>query len=127
MDLFKNSKSKNRRNKRVARGGKRGVTSGRGTKGQGSRAGHKLRPAMRDLLIRLPKLRGYRNKPIYPKLPVINVGDLMKSKEVSFSNETLGKVKILGGGDVNKAISVKGLLITKSAKEKIEKAGGKVE
>lgn len=127
MELFKNLKSKNVRNKRVARGGKRGVTSGRGTKGQGSRSGHKLRPAMRDLLIRIPKLRGYRNKPVYPKLPVINAGDLMKSEETSFSKNNLGWVKILGGGEVNKAISIKGLLVSKSAKEKIEKAGGKVE
>jgi len=127
MELFKNLKSKNRKNKRVARGGKRGVTSGRGTKGQGSRAGHKLRPAMRDLLIRIPKLRGYNNKPIYPKLPVINIDDLMKLKETSFSEENLGRVKILGSGDVNKVISVKGLSVSKSAKEKIEKAGGKVE
>ena len=44
--------------KRVGRGGKRGHTSGRGTKGQKSRAGHKIRPMMRDLVQKIPKKRG---------------------------------------------------------------------
>ena len=53
----------NRKEKRVGRGGKRGTTSGRGTKGQRARAGHRIRPAERDLIQRLPKLRGFANKP----------------------------------------------------------------
>ncbi|HQA95804.1 MAG TPA: uL15 family ribosomal protein [Candidatus Colwellbacteria bacterium] len=44
--------------KRIGRGGKRGKTGGRGQKGQKSRAGHKIRPAERDFIQRLPKLRG---------------------------------------------------------------------
>ncbi|OGY57237.1 MAG: hypothetical protein A3E61_01280 [Candidatus Colwellbacteria bacterium RIFCSPHIGHO2_12_FULL_43_12] len=52
----------NKTGKRVGRGGKRGTTSGHGTKGQKSRSGHKIRPAERDLIQRLPKLRGFRNK-----------------------------------------------------------------
>lgn len=44
--------------KRIGRGGKRGKTAGRGQKGQKSRAGHKIRPAERDFIQRLPKLRG---------------------------------------------------------------------
>ena len=52
----------NKSHKRVGRGGKRGTTSGHGTKGQKSRAGHKIRPAERDLIQRLPKLRGFANK-----------------------------------------------------------------
>ena len=46
--------------KLVGRGGKRSKTSGRGTKGQKARAGHKIRPAVRDVIKRLPKKRGYR-------------------------------------------------------------------
>ena len=69
MNLFKNSLQKDRKKKRVGRGGKRGTTSGRGTKGQKSRSGHRIRPAERDLLIRIPKLRGYRNKSIQKKYP----------------------------------------------------------
>jgi len=52
----------NKTKKRVARGGKRGTTAGRGQKGQKSRAGRRIRPAERDLVNRLPKLRGYKNK-----------------------------------------------------------------
>ncbi|MEK9186632.1 MAG: uL15 family ribosomal protein, partial [Patescibacteria group bacterium] len=48
---------------RVGRGGKRGTTSGRGQKGQKSRSGHRIRPAERDYIQRLPKLRGLKNKP----------------------------------------------------------------
>lgn len=53
----------NKEEKRIGRGGKRGTTSGRGTKGQMSRAGRRVRPAQRDLIQRLPKLRGFANKP----------------------------------------------------------------
>ncbi len=126
MELFKNSKQKNAREIRVGRGGKRGTTSGRGTKGQKSRSGHVIRPAERDLLIRLPKLRGYRNKSIISKTRGVNVGRLETMKDSEFSSVNLGDVKILGGGELKKKVSVKGLPVSKSAKEKIEKAGGTV-
>ncbi len=126
MELFKNSKQKNAREQRVARGGKRGTTAGRGTKGQKSRSGHRIRPAERDLLIRLPKLRGYRNKSINEKVRGVNVGELEKKEGAEFSSANLGKVKILGGGELKKKVSVKGLAVSKSAKEKIEKAGGSI-
>lgn len=54
---IKKNKS-NRKAKQVGRGGARGKTSGRGTKGQNARAGRKKRPEMRDIIKRLPKLRG---------------------------------------------------------------------
>ena len=126
MELFRNSKQKNAREIRVGRGGKRGTTSGRGTKGQKSRSGHVIRPAERDLLIRLPKLRGYRNKSISKKNRGVNVGALEKKEDTEFSAANLGKVKILGSGELKKKISVKGLPVSKSAKEKIEKAGGSI-
>lgn len=53
----------NKKEKRVGRGGKRGTYSGRGVKGQKSRAGHSIRPAERDLIQQIPKLRGYANNP----------------------------------------------------------------
>ena len=126
MELFKNSKQKNRREKRIGRGGKRGTTSGRGTKGQKSRSGHRIRPAERDLLIRLPKLRGYRNKSISDKIRGLNIGVLEKMDGSEFSSANLGLVKILASGELKKKISIKGLTVSKSAKEKIEKAGGSV-
>ncbi|MEK7194527.1 MAG: uL15 family ribosomal protein [Patescibacteria group bacterium] len=52
------SKTKRTRSKQVGRGGTRGKTSGRGTKGQNARAGRKKRPEIRDFIKRFPKLRG---------------------------------------------------------------------
>lgn len=115
------------RKKRIGRGGKRGSYSGRGVKGQKARSGHRIRPAERDLLIRLPKLRGYRNKSITAKIAVVNVGDLEKKVKGAIVNEaTLGNVKILGNGEVKKAFTIEGLSVSKSAKAKIEAAGGKI-
>ncbi|MDP3953367.1 MAG: hypothetical protein Q8P99_00890 [bacterium] len=54
-------KHKNKTKKRIGRGGKRGTFSGKGVKGQKSRAGRKLRPGTRDLMQQTPKLRGARN------------------------------------------------------------------
>ena len=127
MELFRNSKQNNKRVQRVGRGGKRGTTSGRGTKGQKSRSGHRIRPAERDLLIRLPKLRGYRNKSIKEKQKVLNLSDLANSQDTVFNKKNLGLVKILGGGELKKPIIIEGLPVSKSAKIKIEKAGGTVK
>lgn len=52
------SEHQNKDKKRIARGGKRGRTSGRGQKGQKSRSGRKIRPAIRDFVQRTPKKRG---------------------------------------------------------------------
>ena len=51
-------KTRRKKSKTVGRGGTRGKTSGRGTKGQNARAGHKKRPELRDFIKRIPKLRG---------------------------------------------------------------------
>lgn len=126
MEIFKKSRQKDKKVQRIGRGGKRGTSSGRGTKGQKSRSGHRIRPAERDLLIRLPKLRGYRNKSINVKPRVVGVGQLEAMKGTEFSMANLGKAKILGNGEITKAVTVDGLPVSKSAKEKIEKAGGKV-
>ena len=50
----------NRKSKQIGRGGTRGKTAGRGTKGQKARAGNKKRPEMRDIIKRIHKKRGYR-------------------------------------------------------------------
>ena len=52
------AKTKRKYARQVGRGGTRGKTSGRGTKGQNARAGHKKRPELRDFIKRIPKLRG---------------------------------------------------------------------
>ncbi len=55
-------KHKLKKKKRIGRGGKTGTYSGRGVKGQKSRAGAKFEPIIRGLIKRYPKLRGYRFK-----------------------------------------------------------------
>ena len=56
-------KHKIKKRKRIGRGGKRGTYSGRGMKGQKSRAGARFEPIIRGLIKRYPKLRGYKFKP----------------------------------------------------------------
>jgi large subunit ribosomal protein L15 len=127
---------KNKKEKRVARGGKRGTTSGRGQKGQKSRSGHRIRPAQRDLLIRIPKLRGYRNKPKSMFNLILKLSDLEKinadvinkaSLKTYFGNDFRNEIKILSNGEVKKPLKIEGIKISKVAKEKIEKAGGSVK
>jgi len=130
-------KTKLKSGKRVGRGGKRGTTSGRGTKGQKSRSGHRIRPAERDLIQRLPKLRGFNFKPLKNAAVVINVGDLeKKAKSTILDKQSLVRdgllrgsvkqVKILGSGNVKRTFEIKGLAVSAEAKKKIEAAGGKI-
>lgn len=128
----------------VARGGRRGKTSGRGGKGQTARAGNKRRPEWRDIIKRLPKLRGRgknSNKSIETKFAIVNLSrieqafsvndqvtptTLLEKGLVSKQSGKVPKVKILADGDLKKAIKVSGCKVSGSAKEKIEKAGGLV-
>ncbi len=143
MQLHEIGSFNKKRTQRIGRGGKRGTTSGRGTKGQKSRAGSRMRPALRDLIIRLPKHRGFRNKVKSDKPIVIDIAALMK-KVVSMGTKKAvdhtflksaglipvgyqGTVKILGKGEVKQAITVKGITASKSVASQIEKAGGKLE
>ena len=66
--------------KRIARGGKRGTYSGRGQKGQKSRSGAKIRPAEQDLIIRIPKRRGFKTS-LGIKPLIINMRELEKRFE----------------------------------------------
>jgi len=145
MQLHEFTNSNKKRRQRVGRGGKRGTTSGRGQKGQKSRAGRRIRPAERDLLLKIPKRRGFRNKPKKEKPVVFNLYQLLPHLDKaagSVSPQVLdanflkkagllpqnyrGDVKILGDGEIKMSVTVRGLGVSKSAKEKIEKAGGKV-
>ncbi len=127
--------------KRVGRGGKKGTYSGRGIKGQKSRSGRKLKPIIRELIKRYPKLRGYKFKKI-PKFNVevsldilekkfnsgekINPKILLERKIIRRIKGKVPKVKILGRGEITKPITIENCQLSKSAKEKIEKAGGKI-
>lgn len=125
----------------VGRGGKRGKTSGRGTKGQNARAGRKKRPELRDFIKRLPKLRGYAFNSIQNKPIAINLRDLEKAFKAgetvnpktvvekglaTFAKGNDPKIKILSVGDLTKKITVEACDVSAGAKAKIEKAGGKV-
>jgi large subunit ribosomal protein L15 len=132
--------------KRIARGGKRGKTSGRGGKGQTARAGSSMRPEMRDVIKKLPKLRGFgknRARTVNSgkvAAVVINVSALesafengatvsaatLKSAGVIARISKTTKIKILGNGDLTKKLTITGCLVSGSAKEKIEKAGGSI-
>jgi large subunit ribosomal protein L15 len=136
------SHSKRTRSRRVGRGGKRGKTSGHGGKGQTARAGHKIRPEMRDLIKKFPKRRGYgknraRTVRVRDSYIPVNVAAL----EAAFASgdtvtpATLAKkgvirgaarVKILGTGELTKSLSVSGVSVSASARGAIEKAGGSV-
>jgi large subunit ribosomal protein L15 len=128
----------------VARGGKRGKTAGRGGKGQSARAGNKRRPEWRDIIKKLPKLRGrgvssFKSYSIKPE--IVNLSALETSFKAGESvtpttivekgilSTLSGKiptVKILGDGELTKSLNISGCFISTSAKEKIEKAGGVV-
>lgn len=134
-------KTPNKAHKTVGRGGKRGKTSGRGTKGQKARAGHRIRPEVRDVIKKLPKLRGYRNTSIEEKVHVVNVSALEKffSNGDTVTARTLAEhgvvrsrkgrtpsVKILGTGELTKKLTLTGVTVSASAKQKIEAVGGSV-
>lgn len=131
----------NKSEKRVGRGGGRGKTSGRGTKGQKARAGHRIRPDVREKVKKLPKLRGYQFKSIQTKPLVLNVAALEKTFAagdtvnprvlierglLDVRKGTLPSVKILGDGELSKKLTISGCVVSGSAKEKIEKAGGTI-
>lgn len=133
---------KKKRPKRIGRGGKKGTYCGRGIKGQKARAGRKLKPIIREWIKRYPKLRGYRAKSQIPnsKLQAIvnldvlerkfacgervNPKILLERKIIRRIKGKVPKVKILGRGEITKALIVENCQLSKSAKEKIEKAKG---
>jgi large subunit ribosomal protein L15 len=122
--------------KRIGRGGKRGTYSGKGQKGQKSRAGHKIKPQKMEGLLRVPKMRGYKNKPKREKEEIINVGKLSKiqSSEINLKSILDSKivphntksVKILGEGEIKEKKNIKGIKVSKSATKKILDAGGTI-
>lgn len=141
MKLHDLTPIRKRKPQRIGRGGKRGTTSGRGQKGQKSRAGHRIRPAVRDLILKIPKKRGFRNKPKNETAAVFNLGtlsgklktfvgqgplvltvDLLKTAGLLNKNFK-GEVKILGEGEMAFPVSIAdGIAVSKSAREKINKA-----
>lgn len=141
-DLKPSEGAKSRSPKRVGRGYGSGLgkTSGKGHKGQKARSGGGVRPGFEGgqmpLYRRLPK-RGFTNI-FATKYSIINIVDLNRFDENTVVTPELlleeglikklnDGVKILGDGDLDKKLTVKAHKFSKSAAEKIEAAGGKVE
>ncbi len=128
--------------KRLGRGhgSGQGKTAGKGHKGQNARSGGGVRPGFEGgqmpLARRIPK-RGFNN--IFgTNYAVINVSDLDKFvdgtvvdaemlKASGIVKQQLDGIKILGNGEITKKLTVKAASFSQTAKEKIEKAGGKAE
>ena len=118
-----------------------GKTAGRGHKGQWARSGGGVRPGFEGgqmpLARRLPKV-GFNNI-FATQYAIVNVADLEAAFEAGevvdtealkakgLVKKTLDGVKVLGNGELTKALTVKAAAYSASAKEKIEKAGGKAE
>ena len=133
--------------KRIGRGGKRGKTSGKGHKGQAARSGNSTRPEMREIIKKLPKLRGHgknrgktvnsgKVRPLVVNVSALEVFEsgatvspktLVTTGVLSSAKGRVPAVKILGNGNLTKKLSVEDCQVSGSAKEKIEQAGGSVK
>jgi large subunit ribosomal protein L15 len=132
---------------RVGRGGKRGKTAGRGGKGQTARAGHKIRPEVRDFIKKLPKLRGHgknRSRSVrtnripfaavnlaaleatFTKGDTVSPATLLAKGLVRRAKGRAPEVKILGVGTLTKALTVHRCVLSTVAREAITKAGGTI-
>lgn len=132
-------KSKNRKGRGIAAG--QGASCGFGMRGQKSRSGSGTRPGFEGgqmpLYRRVPKLKHFTivNQKVYTVINVKDLADESANSEVTMdsllesgvvtSND--GPLKVLGDGEISKALTVKAAAFTKSAKEKIEAAGGSCE
>jgi large subunit ribosomal protein L15 len=141
LHTLKNVKGAVHRKKRVGcgEGGGHGKTSGKGGKGQSARSGGSIRPGFEGgqmpLYRKLPH-RGFNNYNFRTSYAVVNVGDLAKldASVTEVNVEALVKagliradgalLKVLGDGEITRALKVTANKFTGSAKEKIEKAGG---
>ena len=117
-----------------------GKTAGKGHKGQNARSGGGVRPGFEGgqmpLFRRIPK-RGFKNinSKTYTEVTLADLENLDAGTEVTVDSlYELGMIKkkndgivVLGNGEITKNINVKAARVTKTAKEKIEAAGGKVE
>jgi large subunit ribosomal protein L15 len=138
---LKNTPGAVHRRKRVGcgEGGGHGKTSGKGGKGQTARSGGSIRPGFEGgqmpLYRKLPH-RGFNNKNFKAVFSVVNVSDLARFDDsvteidaqllaqVGITRDASLPVKVLGNGELARAIKVTAAKFSGTAKEKIEKAGG---
>jgi len=132
--------------RRVGRGqsSTRGKTSGRGGKGQTARAGHKVRPELRDIIKKLPKRRGFgknRGRTVVgTRLDAVAVSlsrlDQLFDSGAEITSAALREKGILGrrsgpakivDGEIRKKFTIRGIAISASARIAVEKTGGSIE
>ena len=133
--------TKNRKRVGRGQGSGTGKTSGKGEKGQNARSGGGVRPGFEGgqlpLFRRLAK-RGFNNYNFRTVYSTVNVEDLNRFeddtvvtiellKEVGLIKKELDGVKVLGGGELKKKLTVRANAFTRSAIEKINNNGGKTE
>jgi len=142
LEELKPAEGSTSKSKRVGRGRSsgHGKTSCRGHNGEGQRSGSSSKrgfeggqmPSYR----RLPKLRGFKiiNKLIYAQLNVRDIDRLPIDeitldalKAIKKAHSSCDGLRVMGNGDITKKVTIKANYVTPAAKEKIEKAGGKVE
>ncbi|KKW44551.1 hypothetical protein A3J11_00780 [Candidatus Kaiserbacteria bacterium RIFCSPLOWO2_02_FULL_55_12] len=140
-------RTKNKKNPPVGRGGKRGKTSGRGGKGQTARAGHKIRPEVRDLIKKLPKRRGHgknRARTVRTNRIPVSAVNLSALEAAYQAGETVSpatllakglvrrakgrapSVKILGTNALSKDFVITGCMLSASARAALIAAGGTI-
>ncbi len=140
LGTLKPNKGSTKKTKRIGRGNGsgQGGTAGKGHKGYQSRSGTKNRfhfeGGQTPLMRRLPK-RGFSNYGFRKEVQIVNL-DKIASMEIEkvdtdilyekgIINKTNIPVKILGNGEINKPVEIQADMFSKSAIEKLEKAGGK--
>ena len=144
LENLKPAESATTKKVRVGRGTGSGIgkTSGKGHKGQNARSGGDVRPGFEGgniPMIRKLPMRGFNNKNFTKRYACVNVGDLeafesgaVIDQELLYQTRFIGKrseygLKVLGNGEITKPLTIKAAKVTKQAREKIEKVGGKVE
>ncbi|MEO1445922.1 MAG: 50S ribosomal protein L15 [Cyanobacteria bacterium J06635_11] len=132
-------KRKTRKGRGIAAG--QGASCGFGMRGQKSRSGSGTRPGFEGgqmpLYRRIPKLKHFTivNQKVYTVINVKSLSELPAKSEVTLASlmeigiitSNDGPLKVLGDGEISTALNVKAAAFTKSAKEKIEAAGGSCE
>lgn len=135
--------SKKKKRKTIGRGGKKGTYCGKGNKGQKARSGAHVDPLFEGgrstLIDHMKKKKGFKSRADkYTTLSLEQIEKEFKDGEIVdikslVKTKLLGKIvkgekiKILGGGKFSKKLSIsKNILLSKTAKEAIEKAGGKI-
>jgi large subunit ribosomal protein L15 len=124
---------------RIGRGGKKGTYSGKGIKGQRSRAGRKIKSALHDLFLKFPKRRGITNNVNHINKLSFNLKQISELKDVNlktlkeagFIPKSISgnlKIKIVSsdGFELKKALNVSNCYVSKKVEEQIIKAGGKI-